>query len=193
VTPDVETRPVWPDDVADLASLFGSQRSTRRCWCTAFCVSGSRFALGWLNGGNRRAFEALAEGSATPMGLLASVGGEAVGWCACGPRARYTSAIGGRSSLLTTRLRSEDDSVWLLACLFVDPGHRGEGLPAVLVRAAVELARREGASAIEGWPSTQPDPADAFLGREEVFAGLGFECVARPVPGRVIMRLELAG
>lgn len=157
----------------------------------AFCVSGRRFAVGWLNGGNRRAFEALDQSSATPMGLLASVAGEPVGWCACGPRSRYTGAIGGRSSLLTTRARSEDESVWLLPCLFVAPGHRGEGITTVLVSAAVELARRERASAIECWPSTQPDPADAFLGREELFADQGFECVARPAPGRVIMRLGL--
>jgi len=126
------------------------------------------------------------------MGVLASVASEPVAWCACGPRSRYTGAIDGRSSLLTTRLRAEDESVWLLPCLFVAPGHRGVGITAVLVSAAVELARREGASAIEAWPSSQPGPSDAFLGREELFADQGFECVTRPAPGRVIMRLKVS-
>ena len=51
------------------------------------------------------------------------------------------------------------------------------------------------ASAIEGWPVVRSDrrSADAFLGREEVFAGLWFECVAHPAPGRVIMRREIGG
>jgi hypothetical protein len=62
----------------------------------------------------------------------------------------------------------------------------------VLVRAAVELACREGASAIEGWPLAGSDRRsdDAFVGR---FEDLGFNCVERPSPERVIMRLELRG
>jgi hypothetical protein len=61
------------------------------------------------------------------------------------------------------------------------------------MRAAVELARREGASAIEGWrlAGSERRSGDAFFGREQVFEELGFNCVERPSPERVIMRLEL--
>lgn len=189
----METRPVGPDELADLARLFGTERNTRRCWCTAFCTTGNQFAMGWLTGGNRRRFEAMAEDGTAPMGILASVGGEPVGWCACGPRSRYTAAIEGRSKLLRHRARDEDDVVWLLPCLFVRNGHRGQGISHALVRAAVALARREEALAIEGWPSvgTASGSADAFLGREQVFEDLGFGPVARPSPSRVLMRLEL--
>jgi GNAT superfamily N-acetyltransferase len=193
-----DTRPVGSAELADLARLFETERNTRRCWCTAFCTSGSQFARGWLTGGNRRRFEALAEeGTAedgtAPMGILASLGGEPVGWCACGPRSRYTAAIGGRSRLLQDRPRDEDDLVWLLPCLFVRDGHRGQGVTYALARAAVELARREGAVAIEGWPSVGAAAASAegFLGREQLFEDLGFQAVARPSPQRVVMRLEL--
>src|SRR5512133_4206897 len=108
---DVGTRPVGPDDLVDLARLFQSQRNTRRCWCMAFCESRSQFALGWLNGGNRQRFEAMATTSPVPMGILASVAGEPVGWCACGPRSRYAVGIGGRSSMLRHRSPPEDASV----------------------------------------------------------------------------------
>src|SRR5918997_5188960 len=108
------TRPVGPADLADLAVLFDQQRTTRRCWCTAFCSTGTAFALGWLHGGNRRRFAAVAAASPVPMGVLASRAGAPVGWAACGPRSRYTPAIGGRSGLLATRPRQEDASVWLL-------------------------------------------------------------------------------
>jgi GNAT superfamily N-acetyltransferase len=161
----------------------------------AFCESRSKFAIGWLDGGNRQRFEAMATASAAPMGILASVAGEPVGWCACGPRSRYTVAIGGRSKILRNRLRTEDESVWFLPCLFVRAGHRAQGVTYTLVRAAVELARREGAVAIEGWPLAGSDrrSGDAFLGREKVFEDLGFRCVERPSPQRAIMRLELSG
>jgi len=156
-------------------------------------VTRTQFAVGWLTGGNRHRFETLADAGANPMGILASVAGDPVGWCACGPRSRYTVVTSGRSRIMRDRVRAEDDSVWLLPCLFVRLDHRGQGVTYALVRAAVDLARREGASALEGWPRSGSDrqPADGFLGREKVFEALGFSCVDRPSPTRAIMRLEL--
>jgi GNAT superfamily N-acetyltransferase len=185
---------VGPNDVTDLARLFQSQRTTRRCWCMTFCVSRGQFAAGWLNGGNQRRFEAMAAASSTPMGILASQAGEPVGWCACGPRSRYAAATNPRNKIMRNRVGAEDETVWLLPCLFVRVGRRGQGVTHALVRAAVELARREGASAIEGWPlaGSEGNSADAFLGREQVFEDLGFNCVERPSPERVIMRQGLS-
>jgi len=161
----------------------------------AFCVTRSQFAAGWLNGGNQRRFGAMAAASSTPMGILASQAAEPVGWCACGPRSRYVAATTPRSKVMRNRARDEDEIVWLLPCVFVRAGRRGQGVSHALVRAAVELARREGASAIEGWPlaGSERRSGDAFLGREQVFEDLGFNCVERPSPERVIMRLELRG
>jgi GNAT superfamily N-acetyltransferase len=159
----------------------------------AFCVTRSQFAAGWFGDGNRHRFEAMAKGNSMPMGILASVAGEPVGWCACGPRSRYTVAASGRSKILANRERAEDESVWLLPCLFVRTEQRGQGVTYALVRAAIELAHREGAFAIEGWPlaGSNRRSDDAFVGREKVFEDLGFSCVERPSPQRVIMRLEL--
>lgn len=178
------TRPVGPDDLADLARLFEGERNTRRCWCMASCSTRTQFAAGWFRGGNRRRFEALAGAASTPMGILASAEGEPVGWAACGPRSRYVVA---------SKAPSTDETEWLLPCLFVETGHRGQGLTRLLVSAAVEEARREGAVAIEGRPlaASVQSSADAFVGREQVFEDLGFRCVARPSPERVLMRLDL--
>ena len=76
----------------------------------AFCASRPQFALRWLTGGNRRRFEAMASGIGPPMGILASMSGGPVGWCACGPRSRYAVADGGRSSLLQGLERKEDEA-----------------------------------------------------------------------------------
>ena len=161
----------------------------------AFCESRAQFAVGWLTGGNRRRFEAMASGTGQPMGILASMSGEPVGWYACGARSRYAVADGGRSSLLQGLERKEDEAAWLLPCLFVRAENRGQGVTYGLIRAAVELARQEGAWAIEGWPTAGSDrrPSDGFVGRESVFEDLGFRCVTRPNPQRAIIRLELRG
>jgi GNAT superfamily N-acetyltransferase len=96
---------------------------------------------------------------------------------------------------MRNRAPREDETVWLLPCVFVRAGLRSQGITHALVRAAVELARREGAAAIEGWPlaGSERGSADAFLGREQLFEDLGFSCLERPSPERVIMRLELSG
>jgi len=193
VTEGLDTRPLGPDDLTDLAKLFEGNRNTQRCWCTAFCASRGQFAAGWVTGGNRRRFETIAASGGTPMGILASMSGEPVGWAACGPRSRYAVADRGRSKLLRHRDRSEDEMVWLVPCLYIRQDHRAQGITYELVRAAVELASGEGARAIEGWPVTGSDrrSAEAFLGREKVFEDLGFHCVTRPDAHRAMMRLEL--
>jgi GNAT superfamily N-acetyltransferase len=192
VAADVTTRPVGPAELADLADLFGATRNTRHCWCTAFCSTRTQLALGWFGDGNRRRFAALAAGP-VPMGVLASVDDEPVGWAACGPRSRYLAATDPTYPLTTAMERREDDLVWLTPCLFVRPGHRGTGITYALVRAAVALAGEHGAVAIEGWPVAGPDPrpGEDFVGREKVFTDLGFRCVDRPDPTRMIMRRDL--
>ena len=194
--PDVGEYAVQQVDADELdlvRRLFGGDRATRHCWCTAFCSTTWQFAAGWYGGGNRRRFEELAGSGQAPMGVLAVTKGEPVGWCACGPRTRYLAAMAGRSGLLAERPRREDQDVWLVACIFVRPDHRGSGVPGHLVRGAVSLARDHGASAVEAWPLAGGvrRPGSLHVGREGAFARLGFRCIQRPTAERAIMRLDL--
>jgi GNAT superfamily N-acetyltransferase len=192
VTRAIEVRPAGRSEIGALSRLFASERTTRHCWCMSFCTSRAEFAVGWFGGGNRRRFEAIASGD-IPMGVLASIADVPVGWSACGPRSRYLGSSPSRHRLLGDRSRAEDDTAWLVPCLFVHADYRAQGVSHVLVDAAVSVAQRHGAVALEAWPlSVSEGPsADAFVGREQLFAELGFRCVARPVPERAIMRLDL--
>lgn len=179
-------------EVDAVGQLFGSARTTRHCWCMSFCTDRVGFAAGWFGGGNRRRFETMVNGS-VPMGVLAFIADTPVGWAACGPRSRYLGTRPSRHPLLGVRSRAEDENAWLLPCLFVHAGHRGRGVSHALVAAAVSVARREGAVALESWPLSEQDAAsaDAYVGREQLFGALGFRCVARPTRGRAIMRQDL--
>lgn len=176
---ELQIHPVTTDQLTSLRRLFDGARTTRHCWCMAFCSTPWQFASGWYGGGNRRRFEAMAGSESHPMGRLASRGDEPIGWVACGPRARYLAAIAGRSSLLRDRDRDED--VWLIPCLYVAPGDP-PGVLAALVAAAVELAQDAGATAIEAWPTAAGvrQPALAHLGSEALFARHGFRRVTGP-------------
>jgi hypothetical protein len=189
---DVEIQPVGPGRLEALQQLFTYSRTTRHCWCTAFCSTSWQFATGWYGGGNRRRFEGLAASESDPMGVIAVRDGEPVGWCACGPRARFTPALTGRSRLLGHRPREDDGDVWLIACLFVRPGRTGEGVLVPMIRGAIALALDAGATAVEAWPLAVGirRPGEAHVGREGVFARLGFERIERPSLERVIMRLD---
>jgi hypothetical protein len=150
-----------------------------------FCVTRSQFAVGWLNGGNQRRFEAIASTSPTPMGILATQAGEPVAWCACGPRSRYAAATSPQNKIMRNRARAEDETVWLLPCVFGRAGLRGQGVTHALVRAAVELAAEKVPPPLKAGPAgSERGSADAFLGREQVFEDLGFSCVERPSPQR---------
>jgi hypothetical protein len=184
---------VGADQVSAVHELFDGSRSTRHCSCMAFCSTGTQFAAGWFGGGNRRRFDRLAGSADAPMGILASVEGRPAAWCATGPRSRYTVALAGRSELLAGRPRSEDDSVWLIACVFVGADFRTAGLVVPLLRAAIDLAWANEASAVESWPLATGvrQPGLDHVGREAVFRRLGFSGIDR-VGDRVTMRLQRA-
>jgi GNAT superfamily N-acetyltransferase len=189
--PAYQTRPVRSEELEALAQLFDRSRNTRRCWCMASYLSGPRFAVGWVAGSHRHRFEAMTGASAQPMGILAWAGSEPVGWCACGPQTRYLRSANAPSGL--ERQDTADPNIWLVPCFYVRSDHRGRGVMEVLLRAAVDEATAAGATAVEGWPASGPDSnaGNAFLGREDLFARLGFVCVERPGARRAVMRLEL--
>jgi GNAT superfamily N-acetyltransferase len=187
-----EIRPVTSDRLDDLATLFDTNGTTRGCWCMYFIATRAEFGAGW-RGGNRTRFDELAVSADPPMGLLAYRDGVPSGWCALGPRTRYPRAISPRARILAGRDRDEDDDVWLVPCFFVRTDARRLGTTRALLAAAVDLARRSGATALEGFPRSDETATSSedYLGRESVFAECGFECVARPTPRRAVMRREL--
>lgn len=188
-----DVRPVTADRLDDLADLFGTAAITRGCWCMWFIAPRKEVEAGWRNGGNRRAFEALARSSEVPVGLLAYEDDTPVGWLATGPRSRYERAIGPRATILRDRDPSEDDDVWLLPCFFVRAGHRRAGVTAAVLEAAVEQAASHGATAVEGFPIADygKPSSDDYLGKQRRFAACGFACIATPTPRRVVMRRDL--
>jgi len=135
---------------------------------------------------------------APPPALIAYVDGEPAGWIRVGPRTRQARLARTRDIAAHTEHSWEDESVWAVTCFVVRREHRGKGLNARLLDAAIDFARAQGARVIEGYPL---DPAsgskkssnDLFRGTVSTFADAGFREVARPKPDRAIVALELTG
>jgi GNAT superfamily N-acetyltransferase len=172
----VTIAPLGADRWADLVTLFGPDRGAYgRCWCMWWRVSGREFeALG--GDGRRDAFRERAD-QTPPAGLLAYRDRMPVGWVAVSPREEFNRL--NRSPLLK---RVDDTAVWSITCLYVDAAHRRSGLTERLIAAAVELAAEHGASAVEAYPVDVADAvpdSQAYTGTVSMFAGAGFEEVAR--------------
>lgn len=181
----------WPE----LETLFGPSGAYGNCWCMFFRVTADEFDEGIKERGkkNRASMERLVKGNETP-GLIAYRDQEPVGWVSVAPKNEFGRYV--RSSVAKSAAPQED--VWSIVCFFIPKQHRGGGVGHALMRAAVDHARKEGATAVEGYaidPSAKGDidANEAYVGPQSMFEAAGFHEIARNRPARPLMRLELDG
>ena len=88
--------------------------------------------------------------------------------------------------------RTDTRPVWSLSCFYVRKGYRRRGVTSTLISAALEVARRAGAPALEAYPlDSALTPSASSTGYASTFARAGFQIVTRHVPSRPTMRYEL--
>jgi GNAT superfamily N-acetyltransferase len=176
---DFQIEPVTRDNWPDLGALFESRGGPKYRWCMAWRPMDDR--VGADNAQRKRALQSRVKGG-TPIGLLGYVQGEPVAWCSVAPRETFS------------RLRDDqqaEDGVWSITCFFVRRDHRGKDLSGRMLDAAVELARRSGARAVEGYPVDPDSPSYRFMGFLTLFQKRDFREVARAGSRRHVLRLEL--
>jgi GNAT superfamily N-acetyltransferase len=143
----------------DFAALCWSMGPNRSCWCMWWRHDGSE-----RRGSDKERARALVASTERPVGLLAYLDDEPVGWVAVAPREEYPRLYRGRD----TAAVDGSTGVWVVPCFFVVEEHRGRGV------------------------TRQRTPAASYTGSTSLFAAAGFAEVARRSPkGRVVMRREL--
>ena len=135
---------------------------------------------------NKAAFHEIVKQGPAP-GLLAFDGEVAAGWCQLTPRDNLPWLD------RQWRLRRVDDlPVWSISCCYVRKGHRRCGVTSVLITAAVKAAQAAGAPAVEAYAlDAHQTGSSSWTGYASTFERAGFKTVARQVPARPIMRLDL--
>ena len=131
-----------------------------------------------------------------PPALIAYVDGEAAGWIRVGPRTRQPRLERTKAIAPYTEEPWDEPSVWAVSCFVVRREHRGKGLNARLLDAAVDYARAGGARVLEAYPLDPTTGAkkpvnDLYRGVVSTFEKAGFREVARPKPDRAIVALAL--
>ena len=178
-------RPVAPGDFPRLAELFGPRGACAGCWCMAWRLERAEWEAG-RGAPNRARLQRLVRAAdrRAPPGVLALVGERAVGWCSIAPRAEFV-ALAQKPSLAT----DWDEHTWSVTCFFVAKDQRRRGLGKRLLTEAVRLARRHGATRVEGYPAAPPKQGGdlpavfAWTGLPAVFEACGFEPLPDP-PGK---------
>jgi GNAT superfamily N-acetyltransferase len=181
----LEFHPLTPDRWIAFERLFGPRGAYGGCWCMFWRLKRADFSR-MQGDGNRAAMHAIVDSGQVP-GILAYAAGQPVGWCSVAPRERFGSL--NRSRVLKP---VDDTPVWSIVCFFVAREYRGQGLIEALIRAAVDYVWQQGGEVVEAYPvdprGRDLAPVSSYMGLPVAFARAGFAEVARPSPGRVIMR-----
>ncbi|WP_426247387.1 GNAT family N-acetyltransferase [Nocardioides sp. LHG3406-4] len=182
----------------DLQTVLGTRGPAARCQCQRFKLqrreSFGSFPVEERAHRLRQQTDCGHPEAEATSGLVAYVDAEPAGWCAVEPRPAFTGLV--RTMRVPWEGRDEDrtdESVWAVTCVFTRQGFRRQGVSRVLVRAAVDFARKRGARAIEGYPITTTDviTEELLVGTVGTFAAAGFTEVSRPTLRRAVMRLDL--
>ena len=115
-------------------------------------------------------------------GLVLSIDAEPAGWVRVGPRTAQRRLAHTRGLPQASRHPLDDASVWAITCFSIPRVHRGQGIMARLLDAAVAFAREHGARVVEAYPRDPRRRAtpsnDLFVGTVETFERAGFTRVA---------------
>lgn len=179
----VEYHPVTVERLADLARFSASHGTFRYCSCMRWRMTSTEYQRSTKEQRIAALDERVCAG--VPVGVLAYVDGDPVGWCSVAPRETYAALERYRALA-----RVDDTPVWSVVCFFVDSHIRRQGITLGLLRAAVEYAISQGAQVIEGYPVEPGARLYTYMGSPTTFRQAGFRDVATAAGGRLIMRYD---
>ena len=129
----------------------------------------------------REVLAKLARRRKNSAGLMAYDGKEPIGFVSLGPRHDYAVVERSRGTPPV-----DDVAVWVIPCITVRRGHRGQGVAVAMIRAAVAYAGKRGAPAVEAYvraSGARVHDDYAFSGTRAMFDKAGFREVRGVLPG----------
>lgn len=179
--PPLKFHPVTPERRGDLARFSEAHGKFRYCSCMRWRLRGTDMSRSTKE--DRIAALDRWVQDAVPVGVLAYLGDEAVGWCSVAPRETLQGLE--RYKALA---RIDDAPVWAVVCFFIDRRVRRRGATIGLLKAAVAYARAQGVSIVEGYP-VEPGPRlYTYMGSPAAFSAASFVDVTPKGRERRVMR-----
>jgi GNAT superfamily N-acetyltransferase len=191
----ITIEPATADRFDDAQHALTGGGDGRSCQCQWWTITNAQFNATTTDERRQPLRDEMSDG--VPPALIAYVDGEPAGWVRVGPRTVQVR-LARTKNFAATEEPWDDDAVWAVTCFVVRKKHRGEGLNARLLDAAIAFARTHGARVVEAYP-VDPDAGrrkssnELFHGVVSTFAAAGFREVARPRPDLAIVALDLTG
>src|SRR5882762_2657185 len=104
-------------------------------------------APGTADAKRREVLAKLARRRKNSAGLVAYRGAEPIGFISLGPRQDYSRVEHSKATPPV-----DDVAAWVIPCITVRRGHRGQGIAVAMIRAAVDYAGKGGAPVVEAHP-----------------------------------------
>ena len=177
----LEIRPLTAARVDDVKTVMrGTWGAT--CWdLFPRYTSAQQRELGITTEAKRRAALAkLARRRKNSAGLVAYDGNEPIGFISLGPRHDFSRIDNSRATPPV-----DDVAAWVIPCITVRRGHRGQGVAVAMIKAAVEYAGKRGAKAVDAYPRADGKKVHddlAFIGTDAMFRKAGFRQVRGVLP-----------
>jgi hypothetical protein len=173
--------PVTAERLPGLARFLASHGKFRYCACMRWRMASAQFSRSTKEERGDALERLVQEG--TPIGVLAYLGEEPVGWCSVAPRSSYMALERYRAlPCIDTR------PVWSVACFFVAARIRRSGATHGLLKAAVDYAAAQGAEIVEGYPVEPDARLYTYMGSPATFRAAGFQDVTPRGQARAVMR-----
>ncbi|MEV8272999.1 GNAT family N-acetyltransferase [Microbacterium sp. NPDC077184] len=182
------------DRFADVQHALTGGGDGASCQCQWWTLTNAQFSAATAEERLRMLHDEI--GAGPPPGLIAYVEDVPAGWVRVGPRVRQPRLERTRAFASVSEQPWDDASVWAVTCFVTRKEHRGEGLNAALLDAAVTFARARGARVLEAYP-IDPEAGrrhtanSLFHGLLSTFLSAGFREVGRSRPDRVVVALTL--
>lgn len=179
--PKIECRPITTANLADLDRFSSEHGKFRYCSCMRWRMTSGQYKCSTKESRIAALEDLVRQGR--PVGILAYVDSQPVGWCSIAPRETY-----GALERFRALSRIDDQPVWSVVCFFVDRQLRRQNVTLTLLRAAIEYAHSQGARVIEGYP-VEPGPRlYTYMGAPSTFKAAGFSDVTPPGSTRLVAR-----
>lgn len=179
----LEFHPVTAERQSDLERFSQRHGKFRYCSCMRWRLTSTEFKESTKESRIAELDARVAKGM--PVGVLAYLDGEPVGWCSIAPRETY-----GALERYRALQRIDDEPVWSVVCFFVDSSARRRGVTVGLLRAAVDYAVAAGARVVEGYPVEPEARLYTYMGSPATFEAAGFRDVTPPGRDRIVMRFR---
>lgn len=181
-------KPVGPGTQKDLERFSLAHGKFRYCSCMRWRLTSGAFKRSTKETRVVALKEAARRGA--PVGLLAYLDGEPVGWCSIAPRETYAGLERYRALA-----RIDAKPVWSVVCFFLDRRLRGQNATQLFLEAAVDYAASHGAAIVEGYP-VKAGALYAYMGSIGTFQRAGFcevtpKGAVRPIMRRQVGRVRL--